>query len=358
MYACRYTLLVACNTQDEKPVNLQNVFPDIPPQIWPALESLAAVDWVVPRKDDTGHLDIAFAFHRITDPTARRYAEAAYGGAYESYGGPKKAVIWLYAVSRLIAEGPKVFRPTTEQCQAMEHVELRLPMSQYRQAFPTMLVEFPREYLETVKARLGPASPTPPRFVVARNWTDPAPGLFTGCSITDTSGESAELVFIFGGTESVVSMENAIRVTANPDPGETALNEMLTRVTVNLMLLLSQAHTRVVPSDPAGLSKAKHNLTRGIKPELQRREISRHVSLIIPDREVVVRKTRRIGVDLAEGQPPATDPIATHWVRGHWRAFPGHGEARARGEQVPLVFVSPYLVIGEGTAPAPAYSVV
>ena len=32
------------------------------------------------------------------------------------------------------------------------------------------------------------------------------------------------------------------------------------------------------------------------------------------------------------------------WRRGHWRAYPGQGAARARGEQVPLLFVRPCLV--------------
>lgn len=46
---------------------------------------------------------------------------------------------WLRA--QMAAGGPKVFRPTLDQCLAMEQVARRLASTDYGQPYPVMMVE-------------------------------------------------------------------------------------------------------------------------------------------------------------------------------------------------------------------------
>lgn len=49
----------------------------------------------------------------------------------------------LWAVSAWIGEGPKVFKPTAAQCQALEQIEVNLELSDYAQPYPALLVLLP-----------------------------------------------------------------------------------------------------------------------------------------------------------------------------------------------------------------------
>ncbi len=52
--------------------------------------------------------------------------------------------MWGYSV--WLADGPKVFRPTVEQCRALEQVEVRLELHDYSQPYPAILVDLPAGY--------------------------------------------------------------------------------------------------------------------------------------------------------------------------------------------------------------------
>lgn len=51
----------------------------------------------------------------------------------------------LMAESHVNAMGPKIFRPTREQLIAMARTEPRVSFNQYRQPFPSMVIEYPPE---------------------------------------------------------------------------------------------------------------------------------------------------------------------------------------------------------------------
>lgn len=52
-------------------------------------------------------------------------------------------VAGMWATSIWLADGPKVFRPTLAQCQALENVEVRLNFEDYEQPYPALMVELP-----------------------------------------------------------------------------------------------------------------------------------------------------------------------------------------------------------------------
>ena len=51
---------------------------------------------------------------------------------------------WLQV--QVAVSGPKVFRPTLDQCLAMEQVAPRIPIGDYAQPYPVMLIDLPEEY--------------------------------------------------------------------------------------------------------------------------------------------------------------------------------------------------------------------
>ncbi len=55
-------------------------------------------------------------------------------------------LIQVWSAAGFFANGPKVFRPTITECEALENVEMNFPFSSYRQPFETMGVELPADY--------------------------------------------------------------------------------------------------------------------------------------------------------------------------------------------------------------------
>lgn len=53
----------------------------------------------------------------------------------------------MWALSIWAGEGPKIFRPTLEQCKALEQVEVRLELNDYAQPYKVLCVDLPpKEY--------------------------------------------------------------------------------------------------------------------------------------------------------------------------------------------------------------------
>lgn len=63
--------------------------------------------------------------------------------------------LWYDTLSKALAGGPKIFRPTPEQCEALQHAEARYSFSDYRQPFPVIILEIPDGYKQMLKAKYG-----------------------------------------------------------------------------------------------------------------------------------------------------------------------------------------------------------
>ena len=51
-----------------------------------------------------------------------------------------------FVMSKCLAGGPKLLRPTVEQCEALKRVDINIAFKDYQQPFPTFMVEFPEEF--------------------------------------------------------------------------------------------------------------------------------------------------------------------------------------------------------------------
>lgn len=61
--------------------------------------------------------------------------------------------LWYDTLAKALAGGPKIFRPTPDQCEALQHAEARYSFKDYRQPFPVIILEIPQEYKEILKVK-------------------------------------------------------------------------------------------------------------------------------------------------------------------------------------------------------------
>ena len=65
------------------------------------------------------------------------------------------STFWLHSLSKSLAEGPKVFRATTQQCLDLASDESEMscdyPFSDYHQPYPVFILELPIEYQDRLK---------------------------------------------------------------------------------------------------------------------------------------------------------------------------------------------------------------
>lgn len=251
---------------------------------------------------------------------------------------------WLECLGNLVANGPKVFRPTLEQCESMEQVEINMAVTDYRQPFPAMVVEFPKEYREKVATKHG-LQQYRPRIVMLR-WYEEHAAMFGGIPF---DGRREDITYVFQDRQEFPTIEHALQMHVEQPKEDSIVSEVYTRVAMNLMLMLSHyGHTKPVPSNADHLARTERRLKAnptGPHAKINQFEAASHVYVIGLKQQIKVRQDRPPG-------EPATPHGGTHasphphWRKGHWRAQRGFGAARRAGEKVPLSFIKPVLVRG------------
>jgi hypothetical protein len=58
------------------------------------------------------------------------------------------SVIEGYTMSKMLAEGPKVFTFDALTCEALENFELNVSCADYQQPFPSVVIELPNDYVQ------------------------------------------------------------------------------------------------------------------------------------------------------------------------------------------------------------------
>lgn len=61
--------------------------------------------------------------------------------------------LWYDTLAKALAGGPKIFRPTPDQCEALQHAEARYSFADYHQPFPVIILEIPQAYKNILKAK-------------------------------------------------------------------------------------------------------------------------------------------------------------------------------------------------------------
>jgi hypothetical protein len=75
--------------------------------------------------------------------------------------------LWYYTLAKALAGGPKLFRPTPDQCEALQHAEARYAFKDYKQPYPVITLEIPDAYRQMLKAKYG--IPESPQYVLVHH---------------------------------------------------------------------------------------------------------------------------------------------------------------------------------------------
>jgi hypothetical protein len=75
--------------------------------------------------------------------------------------------LWYNTLAKALAGGPKIFRPTALQCEALQHAEARYAFKDYKQPYPVITLEIPEEYRQTLREQYGIQES--PRYVIVNH---------------------------------------------------------------------------------------------------------------------------------------------------------------------------------------------
>lgn len=259
---------------------------------------------------------------RANDPRLSQYLRFA-----RDHHGVSSMAMLLRAQRLILTQGPRVFRPTYQQCLAVEQVEVGVPLRDYRQPYEVMLIDLPSEY---ATAR-GAESP----YLVYRSHD----ALF-GYLLIPPSGE----IYFFLSDANRVLEETLSDIAGDLDQERVRRVRLVERVVMNCCLLLTPYAHRLVDlgSRSAFRENQRRRRRRGDATPLrmpQEIRLVQHIDFHVEDR-VLPSAT----------QGGTGDSVQPHWRKGHWRrqAF-GAGWTQQR-----LICIRPVLVNAHLDNAAPA----
>lgn len=269
-------------------------------------------------------------------------------------------VAMMEAYGRCLADGPKLFCPSEEQWEAAENIEVRLPPSQFRMPYPVLVIRIPNTCRRRMYERLGVSPDRMPTMMLVRHRREPGE---RGFILTISRFGAEEMFHVMQDQDGNDDIESVLQREVYDGPEAEPLtrdnvrsdfpaSQLMSRACLNLCLMMM--HWGTVEGGPLNpIAYAKHRAKK-------------HLRHLAPGDFLSVRMKQDITLRRGVYRPPSDAPsigaeVAPHWVRGHWRAAPGHGAARAAGERVPLVLVRPYItraaqVVGDLSQTEVAYN--
>ena len=228
---------------------------------------------------------------------------------YSRIGPGSINLLHLSALSRLIANGPKVFRPKADVCEALRHVETRLTLSEYQQPFENLLIEFPKAFRRSLRREFGVSCC---KHILMTHRPE-----FPLLSVHTTyASHIDEHVLLVNPCNSDEEIERFIDVTGKPSDAQLAA--VLHRIGINIALLLTRHSYVERPLDPERQRKSKRLLKSKSRTRRNRAKqyLNASAKLIEFEQDVTLydRETR---------VPANTETTGTRrtpfWRRGHWK---------------------------------------
>lgn len=225
-----------------------------------------------------------------------------------------------WGLSVWLADGPKVFEPTLEQCEAMEQIEVKIALQDYAQPYTAMMIWLPEKYypFESVICFKPPA------------------GCFA-CISTSADHTHDITTIINTGNRTIEECLNRFDEDCTPD--EQQMCKRVFRIAVNSCLCLMNFGCKREPQFKKAFERdrqlASEKTTRG---ERARERLGTAIQIVSFKQTVKLHDHP----PLPKGQPgePTGCEMTPHWRRGHWR-MQRVGKGRA---EVKRVLVKPTLV--------------
>jgi len=276
------------------------------------------------------------------DPIAKPWIEAAWKH------GNITAIQEFFLNGRICTEGPKIFRPTYEQCLALEQVEPRVSAGEYRQPYPTMIVDLPQRYQEKLRTTIKNdltnemVSSVPVAVCIHHDAVTP-------CLVCATYWDTGSAVVrtIHHCNNNLPTIADVFNNAGGLPPGSYDLGEIeednsisCLRMAVNSLLLLVHYGHRVAPENPslhtrllryaANAKKRGHDTQAKVDLQLE-------PHLVDFEQNITLYETRPAHGERGE---PTGRTVGFYHVRGHIR-MQAYGPGSTLRKQI---FVKPYMV--------------
>ena len=272
-----------------------------------------------------------------------------------------------YIYTRIINEGPKVFKPTALQLTMLEQMTLNITVEDYAQPFSTVIIDLPKEYIQYRSATL----PQGGAFHVDRIMPD---SHRPTCAVLYFSAECKSLMFVlFFDTGYAIKttihlkanelMESKINIEGNMfdssldvSEDEMRINNQLLRATINYCLLLDEVGVKKVGPENENyyerLIKYRDKAAKRKDLDQTKRnanEIKNHpIIYTILNQNVKLYQTTNSHKELINSEHNMIMP--PHHRRGHYRMQRhGPGNTLTKRIRIPPVFVNAHLFVGDMT---------
>jgi len=269
---------------------------------------------------------------------------------------------YLEAGGVAINQGPKLFVPTEEQFDSMCHVDLHMPISEFRSPFDVMVIRIPNEWRKAKCLEHKCDINRAPLHVLIRyrNKVGENPyvyGMLRYSNYENHYQFQHNLNFPDRTLEEAISVHIANDFDRNNPQfdGEVLYCREAFRSALNLCMLLTYYGCKTTgPIDP--VRHKKH------RKENSPRRFADFTGVQI-NQDVVIRRTENLPPPSDFTSPEAIDAedlnkvrlweVKPHWRRGHWRRKPGWQAYVEAGQKPPLTFVRPTLVRRDRLADGP-----
>jgi len=261
------------------------------------------------------------------------------------------SIIEAYTMSKMLADGPKVFTFDALSCEALENFELNVSSTDYQQPFPTVVIELPKDYIQKRVVPFERGSHAPD-FAVVHHDTQ-AKVVLLIVRMTSHQILTRLLKLEFAPTlEEVWDMgkrsfgpEDSLPMNSE----ESQVGTALCKLALNVCLLGTAYGVRCLgPENPSHHRRLEHFAQVARKKHKDRIEQADLDLLAHPMRygfaEEVVLFHREPGEAQENGSGGWS--LKPHWRRGHWRWQPcGPGRSERRRIAIPSVLVNGHLLV-------------
>lgn len=241
--------------------------------------------------------------------------------------------MWAYSI--WLVDGPKIFRPTTEQAKALEQVEVNLTLADYSQPYPALLVVLPKGLYDPFTSVLCHKSES-----------------MLTCALTSVDRQHDITTTVARWNSDI---EESLQSYDEDCQELSSICSRALRVACNSCLALSSYGSHLEYLFPKDVESdrrlAKERTERG---ERARQRLPLAVMVASLDQNVVLHRTEQ---RKANEDNPTGRQMPFHWRRGHWHTV-AHGAGKTERKRVlyPPVMIRADLLLGDPTSTSVNYS--
>jgi len=265
-----------------------------------------------------------------------------------------ETLIGIWFQTEIAVKGPKIFRPSLEQCLAMEQIAPRIAVADYAQPYPVMIVELPEVYR---RARSCLADNRhlhgmrTPEFVLVGAPPGDLPSVTMQVMFSSNSLRTVVCDETKAPTIEDCILRNFGENSAMIDPATPSEREVIAgamRLGVNAMLLLMQYGCKPLgPANPSHFQRVEHHLEVARRRNHRVRECELDLKLA-PQLYGFAQDITLHEHDHDDAQTGTASEAdcdlhrRPHWRRGHWKMH-AHGPGRSLRKRI---LIKPVLVNG------------